>query len=246
MSGREHRADEKVNKRKRQKHSAAESGSLAGDIVYYVSLVILVVAIIFWGTRGSDVKMIGGYSAMTVLTSSMQSEIPQGSLVINRLTNPEDLSVGDDITYMAASGVTITHRIIAVIEKYELTGQRAFITQGIENPLPDSEPVQAGTVVGKVVFHNHVLGIIITFIKKNLPLIIFAAAVLAGLLTVLRRINARPGRHDIINPKEVGSSQEQDPENTAEPSAAYARDKATEVEHIDQLDQSNTKKGEKK
>ena len=45
-----------------------------------------------------------------------------------------------------------------MIENYKDTGQRAFETQGIMNAKPDEQPVPAGNVVGKVIFHSYVLG----------------------------------------------------------------------------------------
>ena len=55
--------------------------------------------------------------------------------------------MGDDITYLASSTTTVTHRIVDITGSYEDTGERAFQTQGIENPEPDEALVPAGNVV---------------------------------------------------------------------------------------------------
>ena len=121
----------------------------------------------------------------------MQSEIPKGSLVINRSVEPDTLQVGDDITYLANSTTTVTHRIIDIVGSYEDTGQPAFQTQGIENPEPDEALVPAGNVVGKVIWHSEILGNIAETITDNFPVIIFFTAVIVILVNVLWRINRK-------------------------------------------------------
>ena len=118
----------------------------------------------------------------------MQSEIPKGSLVIAQQVDPETLEIGDDITFMANQTTTVTHRIIGIIEDYEGTGQRAFETQGIMNDEPDAQPVPAVNVVGKVIFHSLVLGYIASFIGNYWPFLLFALAVVIGLIIALKRI----------------------------------------------------------
>lgn len=104
---------------------------------------------------------------MQVLTGSMETEIPKGSLIVTHWTDPDKLEVGDDITYMINSTTTITHRIIEVKEDYADTGERAFVTQGVCNPNPDKEPVAAVNVVGKVIFHSYMLGRLLGFIQEH-------------------------------------------------------------------------------
>ena len=116
----------------------------------------MIVAALFVRTTSDGApRSLAGYSGMIVLTESMQSEIPKGSLVIAQQVDPETLQIGDDITYMANQTTSVTHRIVGINENYENTGQRAFQTQGIMNDQPDSQPVPAVNVVGKVVFHSY-------------------------------------------------------------------------------------------
>ena len=129
---------------------------------------------------------------MIVLTESMQSEIPKGSLVIAKQVDPNTLQIGDDITYMANQTTSVTHRIVGINENYENTGQRAFQTQGIMNDQPDSQPVPAVNVVGKVVFHSETLGVVASFIGSYWPLLLFALAVVFVLIYVLGRIFKSP------------------------------------------------------
>ena len=181
------------------KHSAksrpkkGRAGKIIGEVVFYGLLLLLIAAVLFIRTTSDGApKSLAGYSGMIVLTESMQSEIPKGSLVIAKTVEPETLQIGDDITYMANQTTSVTHRIIGIIENYEGTGQRAFQTQGIMNAQPDSQPVPAVNVVGKVVFHSEILGNIASLIGSYWPLLLFALAVVFVLIYVLGRIFKNP------------------------------------------------------
>ena len=160
-----------------------------GDIVYYAILAVVVVGVLVLQGQGNQgPRYFAGFSAFTVLTSSMESEIPKGSLVICRQVDPNTLKVGDDITYMANQTTTVTHRIIGITENYQGSGERAFETQGIMNDVPDKQPVTAANVVGKVVFHSLILGKIFSFISEYwLPLLILSVLTIS-LIVVLRNI----------------------------------------------------------
>jgi signal peptidase len=129
----------------------------------------------------SGIRNVFGYSIYTVLTDSMQREIPQGSLIVVRKTEPEDIQVGDDITFFMDRDTTKTHRVTRVFEDYEGSGERGFETQGLENPLPDPGIVYAANVVGRVIFHAAGVGDALAWIGNRwVP----AAALLAGLIVL--------------------------------------------------------------
>ena len=168
------------------------AGKTIGTIVFYRLLVLMILgAVLVRSSSDGSPKSLAGFSGMIVLSGSMQSEIPKGSLVINRSVEPDTLQVGDDITYLANSTTTVTHRIIDIVGSYEDTGQPAFQTQGIENPEPDEALVPAGNVVGKVIWHSEILGNIAETITDNFPVIIFFIVVIVILVNVLWRINRK-------------------------------------------------------
>ena len=156
------------------------------EVAFYLGLIAILGATVI--IKGSSPLSLGGYGAFTVLTGSMESEIPKGSLVITRHIDPEELKVGDDITYMANETTTITHRIIGITENYKGTGQRAFETKGIMNKEADEMLVPSVNVIGKVVFHNLILGRTITFIGKNWPLLIFLLVLLISFIEIMKKI----------------------------------------------------------
>ncbi len=171
---------------------------IVGNAAFYGALVLLIVAalLIRAASDGAPTSL-AGYTGMIVLSESMQSEIPKGSLVITKIVDPKTLQVGDDITYMANRTTSVTHRIIGITENYQGTGERAFELQGIMNAQPDRLPVPAANVVGEVVFHSEILGTVASFIRAYWPFLLFLLAVLFVLVKVLERILKIPTKEPV-------------------------------------------------
>ena len=124
----------------------------AVSAVLFYGLLLCLVGGAFLLSRG-DKKPILGYSFMNVLTWSMQSEIPQGSLVILKKTDPAAIRIKDDITFMRDAETPVTHRVIGITEDFEGSGARGFETQGVDNDAPDFDIVRAENVIGTVKAH---------------------------------------------------------------------------------------------
>ena len=143
-----------------------KKSSIISDVVFYVFLVGLFIAVFILGTGGGTGDIFG-FSYANVLTSSMQSEIPRGSFVLIRTIDPADVNVGDDITFFSGRDVTVTHRVMRIYENYNDSGERGFITQGIENDFVDTETVRVNNFIGRVQFHIPHLGSALAFISDN-------------------------------------------------------------------------------
>ena len=106
----------------------------------------------------------GGATPYTVLTGSMRPGMPPGSLVVVRPVAPEQLRIGDAITYQLRSGEpdVVTHRVISVSTTFN--GERLFSTQGDANPTPDDKPVIAGQIRGVVWYSLPMLGYVNTWL----------------------------------------------------------------------------------
>ncbi len=171
---------------KRQQRKAKGKGIL-GDLLFYAALAAFVLGVfLFQSSREGAPTTFMGFSAMRVLTSSMEREIPQGSLIITQHVDPKTLEVGDDITYLSGLNATITHRIVAITENYSGSGQRAFTTQGIMNESPDSLLVPEANVVGKVIFHSLALGKFLYFVRQYWMWLLALAVLFVGLCRSLR------------------------------------------------------------
>lgn len=108
----------------------------------------------FWGPR------LFGPEPYVVTSGSMEPEYPVGSMVYVRTVEPEQVQVGQAITFiMPGTDSVATHQVWQV----DTTGQ-AFYTQGINNRdedgqiIHDAAPVPYENLIGTPVFCIPVLG----------------------------------------------------------------------------------------
>lgn len=87
------------------------------------------------------VPRIGGAAGFTILTGSMQPNLPPGTFVAVRPTPFEGIDAGEVVTYQLRSGqrAVVTHRVIG--RTIDADGRPALITQGDANNAPDPEVV---------------------------------------------------------------------------------------------------------
>jgi signal peptidase len=110
------------------------------------------------------IPAVTGSTPRTVLTSSMEPTYPPGTLVIVRPIAPDDVRIGDPITYQIESGKAdvVTHRVIGITTDTE--GERRFTLQGDNNSVPD-DPVRDEQIQGKVWYALPLLGWVNTWIN---------------------------------------------------------------------------------
>ncbi|MDR1806410.1 MAG: signal peptidase I [Propionibacteriaceae bacterium] len=165
----------------------------ARDYVFYTLLGLTAGLVLFYTSAGEKPRSLGGLAVFSVLSQSMQSVYPQGSLILVHHVDPATLKVGNDVTYIREDGETVTHRITAITEDIDGKGNRGFTTQGVENPSPDAKPVYAPNVIGKVVFYCPYLGHVVQLMRAHLILFI-ALCVGALALAELLRVALAPAR----------------------------------------------------
>ena len=82
-----------------------------------------------------------GYQPYMVVSASMQQTFPVGSLIFVRDITPEEVQVGDPVSFKSGT-LTITHRVIAINRS-----DRVFTTKGDNNSA--SERIPFDSVRGK-------------------------------------------------------------------------------------------------
>ena len=82
-----------------------------------------------------------GYQPYMVVSASMQQTFPVGSLIFVRDITPEEVQVGDPVTFRSGT-LSITHRVIAIDR-----ANRTFTTKGDNNNA--SEQISFDSVKGK-------------------------------------------------------------------------------------------------
>ncbi len=93
-----------------------------------ISLIVVMLLAVFLLPRAF------GYQPYMVVSASMQQSFPVGSLIFVKDAQPEEISVGDPITFTSGT-LTITHRVIDI--DYE---NRMFVTKGDNNNVSEEIP----------------------------------------------------------------------------------------------------------
>ncbi len=120
-------------------------------------ILVVVLAVLFHGLQ------LFGLKPYSVLSGSMESVYPTGSLLYIKNVEPETLDIGDVITYKMSGGILCTHRIIEIVPDENDPGTIRFRTKGDENSMADPL-VDREDVVGKAVFCIPLLGYLATYI----------------------------------------------------------------------------------
>lgn len=137
-------------------------------VVSWTALVILIILALFlaYYMIGSKLAAQKGekfepiVSLYTIISPSMTPNINVWDVVVAKQVNkPEEVKVGDVITFISTSsisrGMTITHRVIEVVEDENGV---AYRTKGDNNLSPDTSPAKYDNVIGKVILRIPSLG----------------------------------------------------------------------------------------
>lgn len=113
--------------------------TVLGVVMCVILIPILIVncVLIVRSYTSDEVPSVGGYMPQIVLTDSMYPVIQSGDLIIYHTAEPEDVQVGDVISFFdpAGNGTTIvTHRVREITE---LNGDIAWRTKGDNNNADD-------------------------------------------------------------------------------------------------------------
>ena len=143
----------------------------AADILFYMAILVTFFTVLTSGSESGKPKSVFGYTYFTVLSNSMMEEIPKGSFVLVKQTDPRELEAGDNITFLRDRYDTVTHKIIDIYENYDNSGARGFRTKGTHNANPDSDIVYEANVIGKVVLVLPGVGAAVAGLGANLHIV---------------------------------------------------------------------------
>lgn len=116
-----------------------------------------------------------GYKTFYIENGSMGSEIPEGSAVLEKKPEFEEISEGDVLTFTNDKGTEyFTHRVISID-----TANKMFQTKGDANSEPDPSETNYYFVVGRVDFAVPFVGYIMQFLDSVVGKIIVACIYIA-------------------------------------------------------------------
>lgn len=118
-----------------------------------------------------------GYEEMAVLTGSMEPNYPVGSLIFVKEIDPDQLEVGDVITYRLDSDTVVTHRIVEIDKEAQ-----TVTTKGDANSSNDGSPVPYSEIVGKAHFKIPYLGYVSMNIKTPKGIMAICGVLIAIIL----------------------------------------------------------------
>ena len=132
--------------------------------------------------------------ALTVLSGSMEPDVPVGAMVFTRPVDPADVAPGDVLTFArpSAPAELVTHRVVAV----QGAGPTlAFTTRGDANDVADLDPVPAAAVRGEPWLVVPGLGRWAAVLHSPRGLGVLVLLVVAVLAVAPERPRRAPGRH---------------------------------------------------
>lgn len=124
--------------------------NLIKNIICWTLIVVLVFTLVLFFTSriNGSTPSVFGYSIFRVSSGSMEPELMVGDIILDKeVDNPEDLKIGDVITFKSNEydDMLVTHQIIKA--PYEENGKLMLQTKGVANDLAD-KPISADNVKG--------------------------------------------------------------------------------------------------
>lgn len=134
---------------------------IAAFLIYYF------VATKIYAQKGEEFRPI--VSLYTIITESMEPNINPYDVILDvKVTNPEDIKIGDVITFTSISpltkGMVITHRVVNIAQ--DASGY-SYQTKGDNNLSPDASYVPFVNVHGKVLLRIPKLGYLQSFLATK-------------------------------------------------------------------------------
>jgi signal peptidase len=142
---------------------------IVSDVLFFAAVFAILLTVLTSGDGSGTQKTVFGLSYYTVISRSMQDEIPKDSFILVKETDPKKLNVGDNITFMRDSNTSITHKIIDI---FESSDGRGFKTMGVNNSQPDRDIVHESNVNGKVILVIPALGALMAYFGNNFHVVL--------------------------------------------------------------------------
>ncbi|MFC4243327.1 signal peptidase I [Gryllotalpicola reticulitermitis] len=135
-----------------------------------------------------------GAVPLAVLTGSMEPTFKPGDLVISKQVDPQNLEIGDIVTFQPHSGdpEVITHRVVGIGVTSHGKVDR-IITKGDANNVADA-PEVPGQIKGRMVYSLPYLGYVTTWANRFHTVWLvpaFGGALIAYCVVTLARAGAR-------------------------------------------------------
>lgn len=175
-----------------RKKGPAQVWRIVGNVLFYLVMALILVGAFCFSRSKDPAKSILGFRFYYIQTPSMEPEIPVGSAIFTRYTDPENIRVGDVITYYLKD-TSISHQVVEVLPASDETGLPWFRTKGIANAEPDPQLVRGDAVAGVEVLAIPRLGYVMSWIGNHIFLTLWIFVLVCILFALIGRLR-RPDK----------------------------------------------------
>lgn len=161
--------------------------SIIGVVISALALPVLIINLVFLVQsflHPDEVPSVFGITPMVVVTESMKPTINGGDMIIDKKVNPEDVQVGDIISFFDPTrkdhDIVVTHRVKAVNRE---NGNITFRTKGDANSIVDPVEIPASELVGVYQKTIPVLGPVVLFMKTPIGVLVSVILPILAILT---------------------------------------------------------------
>ena len=165
-----------------QSHRTEPSGITPFGVLLKTVGIVIIIAILLL-CLAAFIPPLFGFQTATIVSGSMEPEIPVDSIVYVKEADPEEIEPGEVIAFNT-QGSPVIHR---VVENKKDTG--TYVTKGDANEVEDINEVSYLSLIGRVTHHYPVLGKVLnTYTDSTGRLYLLAIIVAGGLLDILSSV----------------------------------------------------------
>jgi len=113
-----------------------------------------------------------GYKPFIVLSGSMEPVIMTGDLIVTKEIVPENIAVGDVISFRVDQDVVVSHRVTEI----QTEGGLSFLTKGDANTGMDATNVLAENIEGVYIWRVAGLGKFAMFLQTPIGMLLFVVS----------------------------------------------------------------------
>lgn len=143
---------------------------------YHIFTTVLLVILILAAAVLFLPKFVG-MTPLAVLSGSMEPTYHVGSLIYVKDADPEEVQVGEPITFKISDDTMVTHRVVAIDQE-----AKTFQTKGDANDNVDGGAVAYENLVGKPVFTIPYMGYLAVYANTTTGMIITVTVILVILI----------------------------------------------------------------
>ncbi|MDR1559447.1 MAG: hypothetical protein LBS84_07080 [Clostridiales bacterium] len=178
----------KRDKKRRKIKKRASAWRRAVGILIFLSVSIYLLSAIIYINLRYDPLLLGVYYILPRMSDIMETEIPQGSLLIVQSVEHSALKIGDTIIIRQNQELFTAAEIVSFSEDIYGGVESGVFTRGLPEEAAESNFVGLSLIKGRVVSYVPVIGGIMSLISNNLLFVGIAYICLILFINAIRKL----------------------------------------------------------